>query len=333
MSTSAQLPLCVYCGTARPADRSQCPQCGRPWIDVRVGAYAEAKVPAGVGAAIAAETPGGATVAVTEPPAQPGEQLTVDLTSDEPDERPSSFRLPIAIVLTVSATAVFAMFAFGLLDGGEDVDGASTTASVPTTTPPTSTTLPPTTTAPPATTTVPTTTIPEPASIAAAGDPVELSRLTLKADGIGPIDIGSPAPEALGRLAASLGTPDMIGAAGAEYGLCAGADGRIVRWAELTAVIDGTIATGSFVGFRFEEPAVPTSHVDLATPSGLRLGDDLRTLNEVYARYDVVYETIGEASAFYLYDGDELLLWGPISSAEETGRVEGIYSPPPCVAS
>jgi hypothetical protein len=162
------------------------------------------------------------------------------------------------------------------------------------------------------------------------GDPVALSRLTLKSDGIGPIEIGTPATEAIGRLVASLGTPDEIVAGGTEHGLCAGEDGLSLRWAALSAIVSGTLAEGTFVGYRYEEPAVPTGHIDIATPSGIHIGDDIATLNEVYASYAILYETFGEESTFRLFEGDELLLWGPISSSEDSGRVEGIYSPPWC---
>ena len=83
MSTSAQLPLCVYCGTARPADHSQCPDCGRPWIDVRVGAMAKSRVHVAVGAATTTETPNVSSIPITR--AEGGEpdndQLTVVLAA------------------------------------------------------------------------------------------------------------------------------------------------------------------------------------------------------------------------------------------------------------
>lgn len=338
MSTSSNLPLCVYCGTARPADRSECPRCGRPWIDVRVGALAESKIPAAVGAAVTAETPNVSAVAMAEsdggqPDPDPDpEQLTIDLAETDTSQEPSSFRRPIAVVLGVSAAAVLAMFAFGLLDGNGEPAQQATVApvAVPTTTAQTTTLPPSTTTLPPSTTTAPTTTIPAPSLIGVWGDPVPISRLTLKAGGIGPIAIGTPSAEALGRLVASLGTPDEVSAAGPEHGLCPGDEGRIVRWSELTAIVLGTVADGTFSGYRFQEPEIPTSKIDLATPSGIRLGDDLATLNQVYAKYTLTYETVGGESTFGLFEDGELLLWGPISSTEESGRVVGIYSPPPC---
>ncbi len=335
MSTSAQLPLCVYCGTERPADRSQCPQCGRPWIDVRVGNLAESTAQILVGAAATTETPNVSAVPAaralgTDP------DVAVDLREQEAasadESHPAPLRWPIPVVLAVSAVAVLAMFGFGLLDDNGQRDAAPAPTTVPNTTAAPITTAPaPTTTGPPPpTSTIPTTTLPAPRELAVADEPVPVSRLTLHADGIGPIEIGTPAPEAIGVLAASLGTPEEIAVAGAAHGLCAGEDGRLVRWAGLTAIVSGTLEGGTFVGYRYQEPTVPTSHLNLATPSGIRLGDAITTLNEVYATYAISYEAIGERATFSLSDGEDLLLWGPVSSIEATGRVEGIFSPPSC---
>jgi hypothetical protein len=308
---------------------------------VRVGVLAEFKAHALVGAATT-ETPNVSAIPIAAPiTEEDGADLdmTVDLTDDHAAPPPVTFRSAIPIVLGLSVAAVVAMFGFGLLDGDPpdsqaDVVATPSTTLPPTTadrTPVTATPTPTTTTPPP--TTAPTTTIPAPANLGVSGDPVPISRLTLKADGIGPIEVGTPATEAIGRLVASLGTPEVIGIAGEEYGLCAGEDGRVIRWAELNAIVSGTIVGGSFVGYRYEEQAVPTGTIDLATPSGIRLGDDIATLNEIYARYSISYETAGGESTFRLSQDEELLLWGPVSSTEDNGRIEGIYSPPSCGSS
>ena len=157
-----------------------------------------------------------------------------------------------------------------------------------------------------------------------------MSALTLRTAGIGPILLDEPAPDAIGRLVASLGRPEEIGAAGEELGLCAGEQGRFVRWAGLTAVVSGTLEEGTFAGYRYTEPAVPTMHLDFSTPSGLRIGDSVASLNEIYSSYQVDYVTDGATNVFRLSDADGLLLWGPLSSVEATGRVEGIHSPDAC---
>jgi transcriptional regulator with XRE-family HTH domain len=136
--------------------------------------------------------------------------------------------------------------------------------------------------------------------------------------------------EALGRLVASLGAPEEVGVAGTEHGLCEGDDGRYARWAQLTVIVLGTVADGTFVGYRYQEPSVPTSLINLATPSGIRLGDDIAALNETYASFTITYETVAGATTFRLFEDAELLLWGPVSSTDDNGRIEGIYSPAAC---
>lgn len=333
VTTSAQLPQCVYCGTQRPADRSDCPECGRPWIDVRVGSLAESEAKVLVGAAITSELPP-APAPPTDTPETPETELTIDLDDEAGDEPGGDWRWAIPAVLAASAALVIAMFGFGLLDGDDPGTAApASTATTPSTTATPTTAVATTTAPPPSTTTAPTTTMPTTGSLAASGDPVPVPRLELHADGVGPIAIGTPAPEAIGRLVASLGEPEDIAAAGPGFGLCEGDTGRRVRWAGLTAIVRGTLQNGTFVAYRYQEPDVPVSHLDLATPSGIRLGDTLETLNETYASYDISYETTAAGSTFTLSDGDELLLWGPVSNTEPGGQVEGIFSPPPCQAS
>ena len=277
---------------------------------------------------------------VTDEPTAPPETATdspevpppfaPDEASD--GESSQSFVWLIPALIAAAAVIVVALFGFGLLDDSEPVAApVPTTVPAPTTTAPTTTTPAPTTTAAPTTTTT-TTTIPVAASIAPVGDALSMSSLTLRASGIGPILIGESASDSIGRLVASLGRPEEIGAAGEEVGLCAGEEGRFVRWAGLTAVVSGTLEDGTFAGYRYVEQSVPTMHLDFSTPSGLRVGDSVASLNEIYSSYQVVYVTDGGVIIFRLSDPDGLLLWGPLSSVEPTGRVEGIHSPDACTS-
>ncbi|MFV2001111.1 MAG: hypothetical protein ACC654_12180, partial [Acidimicrobiia bacterium] len=43
--TSSHLPVCVHCGTARPADETLCPTCGKPWIDTTIESAAPVVAP------------------------------------------------------------------------------------------------------------------------------------------------------------------------------------------------------------------------------------------------------------------------------------------------
>lgn len=250
---------------------------------------------------------------------------------EAPEADPSQrFVWLIPALIAAAAVIVIALFGLGFLDDTTEATAAPepVASPVPTTTAQTTTTQAPTTTAAPTTTT--STTIAAPASIESVGNAIPMSSLTLKAGGIGPLVIGDPASDAMGRLVASLGRPEETGVADEELGLCPGEDGRFVRWAGLKAVVAGTLEEGVFAGYRFEEQAVPTMHLDLATPSGLRVGDPVSTLNEVYATYQIDYVSDGGTSLFRLFDGEGLLLWGPVSSIEATGRVEGIHSPDAC---
>jgi hypothetical protein len=49
--------------------------------------------------------------------------------------------------------------------------------------------------------------------------------------------------------------------------------------------------------------------------------------------YTVSFEVIEGKDFFRLSDGGDLLLWGPVTSTDPQGTIEGIYSPDPCPAS
>ncbi len=239
----------------------------------------------------------------------------------------------IPALIAAIAVVVVALFLFGVLDETNDATAATATTipsapttAVPTTVPP----VPSTTIAPTTTSSTTTTTIPEPDSFQAVGEPIPVASLTLQASGIGPIAFGDIAPDAIGRLVASLGDPEETGAAGQELGLCDDDEGRFARWAGLTVTVSGTFADGIFAGYRYEDEAVPTMHLDLATPSGLRIGDSVSRLNEIYASYQIDYVSSEGTDLFRLSNADGLLLWGPVSSVEDSGRVEGIYAPDIC---
>lgn len=295
------------------------------------------RVPA-MAAVTAAERGGTIGTAPPEPPtggiAKPPDPIPMPGELHHAGDPSRRFVWLIPLLIAGVAVVVIALFAFGLLDGSGDTAVAPTTTTpVPSTTTVAPSTVPPApaTTAAPATTTT-TTSIPEPASLDTVGEPIPVSSLTLRTGGIGPIDIGDAAPDAIGRLVASLGEPDEIGPAGEELGLCLDDEGRFVRWAGLVAVVSGTLGDGTFAGYRYAEEAIPRIHLDLATPSGLRLGDPISTLNRIYASYQIDYVSVDGAGLFRLSDGDGLLLWGPVSSIEDSGRVEGIYGPDACPA-
>ena len=165
----------------------------------------------------------------------------------------------------------------------------------------------------------------------AAEDAVSPSRLTLRAAGVGPIEFETPAPEALGTLVASLGAADETGSEGIEPWLCPGETGMWARFADLTVIVSGDFETGTFVGYTFAKPDGPeTAHIDLTTHSGIRVGDSIADLESTYSQFVITYDVIDGETHFRLLEGEDLLLWGPVSSIDSGGRVLGIYSPPLC---
>ncbi|MGI9528921.1 MAG: hypothetical protein ACR2NG_04360 [Acidimicrobiia bacterium] len=72
------------------------------------------------------------------------------------------------------------------------------------------------------------------------------------------------------------------------------------------------------------------TELDLATLSGLELGDTVADLKQIYSSFTITFEVIDGQDHFRLLDGGELLLWGPVTSSDNDGIVLGIYSPTQC---
>lgn len=322
MSTSAQLPLCVHCGTPRPADASRCPTCGRPWIDVRV-------IDVRLGEA--------AGVDPRAPIAAPSEPTSPELEAWSPRRRRREWgRWVVPGVLAGAVVAVYGLIFTGVVGaGGSSPAPTSSTGPVTSLTaaPPPSTT---TTTEPPTTTTTSTepptttTTVPGPEAFPPAGDPVTVDDLRLAAAGIGPLELGSPFAEVAGRLAATLGQADASGPAGADLDLCPASQGMWLRWGALTIVADGTGPAATFAAYRYDLPADGTNPDPLLrTVSGLQLGDTVADLERTYARYTISYVVVDGGSRFVLRDGEDVLLRGPVSTTDPDGAILGLWSPAP----
>ncbi len=262
-----------------------------------------------------------------------------------PSARPpgSGFR-PFAIGLVVGAVlAVVSVVGFQLLrpDAADTpVTVPAAGATVPAEVTPTTTPV----TTPDAATTVPATTPPEttpiepPPEIVAVGTPLDIDSLRLAANRIGPIDFGTSENEALGRLAASIGPPDAdtgeIASTG-EMGTCPGDTIRVVRWGPLAVVTvpgDGIRALG---GFRMDLAlgGLDARSATIQTLSGLRAGDSVGDLQRIYG--DFTIDFLDEPELGLIFElrqagQTDLLLWGPVTSSEDDGRVTGIFSPDPC---
>jgi hypothetical protein len=420
-TTSSQLPVCVHCGTPRPADETLCPKCGKPWIDTTIkpasasdaepptvapgtGTDVDAEEesdqpPVGAVAAAAAigvaasidtgedepeeeptnaegadssdadtaedEEPGTDHVGTPPPPAQPGgvaAAATVGAKSvsadeagnelaeatpvvvppppadlgpddtgefafdtwtqppeDEEERRGTAWLVPAGIVVVILAAVAYLLF------GGGNAPSTTTAAEPSTTVAPVSTTNTSVTT----TTQAPTTTViafPLPGDWPPNGEPIDTADLTLTQSAIGPIDIGTSIDDVAGALTASLGEATASGI----DGLCPPEESYWLQFGQLTAIFDGFDSASLFVSYRYDEPQGDDSDLGLKTLSGIAIGDTVEDLINTYTQFTISFEIIDSKDYFRLSDGGDLLLWGPVSSVDPAGLIEGIYSPTAC---
>ena len=254
-----------------------------------------------------------------------------------PPRSPLLTGLIVGLLLVVLSIAAFQLIGD---DGDDPVATPATTTAAPDDSAATSAAPGDTTEAPPESTETPRPSagidLPE---LVATGEPVAIGDLTLAVDSIGPIDLGTSAPRSVGRLIASLGEPDedtgAVISTGA-FGACEGDTERIIRWGPFVVVIivddDRTQILGgyrldlSYGGFNS-----PTA--DLKTLSGLQLGNSVAELERTYDGFDIQYLAHPELeNIFELRSANtgNLLLWGPISSVDESGFIRGIYAPDAC---
>jgi len=279
---------------------------------------------AGAGASGASATPATPTDRSSsgEPPDSP---TTADVGSAD-DAEPTSRRALIATGVIAAAVVSFLVIGWiGTRTEDPGTPGALATTTTASTGADTTTTStpPPTTVAEPTTTT---TTVPP---IDAEGEAIAISDLSLGAFALGPLTFGTT--DALGPLVATFGQPDTLTPAGTDAGLCPADSGVEVSWGPLTAVFTGDVDDAVLVAYRLDEGDThPAS--DLATLSGLNLGATVEDLRSVYAGFDVSVDDESGSPRFVVVRGADgvTLLWGPVSSIEDDGIVEGIYSPEPC---
>ncbi len=257
-----------------------------------------------------------------------------------PPDAPPARSWGLVVGVGIGLVLLYLLF-FVVLKGGGGDDTASsspgtsttpTTEATQTSTPAATTTSETaTSTTESSTTTTTTTTTTTLAPIEAAGDPVPVSDLTLGAFALGPFTFSDNVP-ALGRLVASLGQPDAMTVAGTELGLCEGDEGVAYTWDGLTAIfrIDGD--TPMLAGYRLDATANEGSAQSITTRSGLALGNTIEKLEAIYLQSGIAFEEIDGSGYFLLLRSTDnrTLLWGPVSSTDPSGIVEGIYSPRPC---
>jgi hypothetical protein len=162
------------------------------------------------------------------------------------------------------------------------------------------------------------------------GDPIPAAELGLRAEGIGPIDIGAPMADSAGALVASLGPAQN---AGIDSTACQGSEWYWLEWGDLRGIFEGHTQDSNFIAYQYEGDGNDAPDPMLETLSGIRLGDSVEELRDTYDAYTVSFEVIEGKDYFRLLDGGDLLLWGPVTSTQPDGTIEGIYSPDPCPAS
>ena len=176
-------------------------------------------------------------------------------------------------------------------------------------------------------------------TIIPVGDPIPIAELTMSANDIGPLDFGADADDVLGRLAATFGQPtDDTGfiVGNGSFGECPGESIRVVRWGPLNIVVKGEVGNATFVSYRLDLKygGITSATTDMATKSGLRVSDQVSTLEAIYAGYDIQYvvdQDVGLTFELRSSASDELpLLWGPVESTAPDSLVTGIYSPDSC---
>ncbi|MCH7846142.1 MAG: hypothetical protein IH850_09960 [Acidobacteria bacterium] len=239
--------------------------------------------------------------------------------------------LVVGLLLVALSVAVFQ-----LLTGDDTaVAGATTTTSVPDGT---------TTTVPGSTTT---TTSPLPPSdpYPPVGEAIPVGRMKLmtdrvrvQADDIPDLAFGNAADLVIGALTASFGDPDEDTGwqvSTGEWGVCVGDLERVVRFGPFAAIVTMVDDTDVFNGYRqdvgFGDLGSPASQLE--TLSGLRAGDTVGDLKQIYANQTVEFGTdaaVGEIFELRGAESNDLILWGPVAGQGDQDPVIGVYAPDLC---
>jgi len=265
-----------------------------------------------------------------------------------PDAGTSSRFGPFLIGLVVGIVlAAISVAGFQLLTGGDDESQAAPTTTAPATTVAGSTETAPdpapdsttdtAATDPGAATQLDSSVGAPPGEIPPVGAPLAIGDLLLAADGIGPVKLGLPADQALGRLVVSFGPPDedsgTVTATG-EFGACIGEPVRVVRWGPLAIVVTGSSGSEAFTAYRLDLAygGLDSRAAAMATLSGLRAGDTIEDLESTYVDFTIEYPETDAGLIFELHRRDDgaLLLWGPVTTTEPEGKITGLYSPDAC---
>lgn len=264
-----------------------------------------------------------------EPPTTPPAQ---------PPSSPLLTGLIIGLLLIALSVAVFQLLRRD--DGGTAADTTTTTSGAEGTT----------TTGASGTTTTSegsgtTTTIPVADPYPPVDPPIPIEKLKMITNGmrindndIPDIVFGADAATAIGRFVASFGDPtDDTGwqVSTNGFGVCANDLERIITFGTYSAIVTKPGGQEQYNGYR-QDLAVgsatdPTA--DLETLSGLKIGDTVADLKEIYKGETVSFEIDPKLGDVYRVEGStsgNLLLWGPVQGESDTDRVIGIFAPDIC---
>ena len=233
--------------------------------------------------------------------------------------RPTAFRRLLAIGSTLALSAAVLVGC-----GSSDAPASSPTPSITASPTPSPSTSPPTTTsAPTATDQIP----------------------TLRPDGIGPVDFGTPAHEGVAVLSGLLGPPDRATGIDPDRECVEGAPwkdclsvvdkGRIVGWTTFgleVAVTDLVVSNGASeadVPLRVSawRAVAPSSGQTLATATGLEPGATVADLRELHPGAEFAFNE-GLYDAFYLgrleRQGRDHRIWGRLAFSDYGDYVKAL---------
>jgi len=152
------------------------------------------------------------------------------------------------------------------------------------------------------------------------------------------IEFGADADTAIGRLVASFGpstgdTGWQVSTGG--FGVCADEFERIVTFGTYAAIVTKPGGQELYNGYRQDLVYGDITHeaASLETLSGLKLGDTVATLQDIYSGATVSFQEDPKLGDVYLVEGSSsgnLLLWGPVEGADAGDRITGIYAPDIC---
>lgn len=276
----------------------------------------------------------------TDPYADPANILGDDPRPPaQPPGSPLLTGLIIGLLLIALSVAVFQLL--GPDDTGATADTAPTSVQTETTT--TTSAETETTTTAGESGTMATVPITEP--YLAVDPPIPIDRMKLITDGvrvndddIADIVFGTDAATAIGRFVASFGAPTndtgwQISTNG--FGVCAGDLERILFFGTYAAIVTKPGGQEIFSGYRQDLVFGDLTHdaSGLETLSGLRIGDTVESLQEIYKHQTVSFAVdpkLGDVYRVESATSGNLLLWGPVEGENAGDRVVGIYAPDVC---